>query len=502
MHRGLTFLVLAIMATISWAAPTPTKHLVKRSFKVPVKGHKKLSPQHAMAHAYRKYGWDISFFDPQQALQSLFPTYGEQQSSAPVIWVFPSSLPWWAAAPSSSAPFASAFPSAISSGSPASASAAPSSVPVWGISSSYSSAPIPSSAPAASSAPAPSQPSSAPQPSASAPSSGNGSEEGEVSALPEQNEAFYLATVSIGGQKLNLNFDTGSADLWVYNSRMPSSETAGHSLYDPSKSSTFTQYQGGSWQIQYGDGSTAEGSVGFDQVEVGGIVAKKQAVELAETVTGNFLQDVQTDGLLGLAFSSLNTVQPQQQKTWFENVMNDLDQPLFTADLEEDASGTYEFGSIDTSKYSGEINYAPVDSSNGFWQFESKTYTVGGTSHTCQTCSPTIADTGTSLVLMDNDVAEAYYKQVNGAQYDSQNGGFLYPCSANLPDFGLAVGDHIVTIKGSDITYAEAGSGYCFGGIQPSGGAGVQIVGDVFLKQYFAIFDAGNMRFGVAAKAG
>jgi hypothetical protein len=36
---------------------------------------------------------------------------------------------------------------------------------------------------------------------------------GEVTASPEENESEYLSPVTIGGQKFNLNFDTGSADL-------------------------------------------------------------------------------------------------------------------------------------------------------------------------------------------------------------------------------------------------------------------------------------------------
>jgi aspergillopepsin I len=36
---------------------------------------------------------------------------------------------------------------------------------------------------------------------------------GTVTATPEQYDAEYLCPVSIGGQTLNLDFDTGSADL-------------------------------------------------------------------------------------------------------------------------------------------------------------------------------------------------------------------------------------------------------------------------------------------------
>lgn len=39
--------------------------------------------------------------------------------------------------------------------------------------------------------------------------------QGTVTATPEQYDAEYLCPVTIGGQTLNLDFDTGSADLYV-----------------------------------------------------------------------------------------------------------------------------------------------------------------------------------------------------------------------------------------------------------------------------------------------
>ena len=42
----------------------------------------------------------------------------------------------------------------------------------------------------------------------------------------------------------------------------------GHTIFDPTKSSTFKRSTGESWQIQYGDSSTASGDVGTDVVKV------------------------------------------------------------------------------------------------------------------------------------------------------------------------------------------------------------------------------------------
>jgi len=218
------------------------------------------------------------------------------------------------------------------------------------------------------------------------------------------------------------------------------------------------------------------------------------------------LADENSDGLLGLAFSTINTIQPRPQKTFFENIQDQLDEPLFTADLEEDASGTYEFGTIDKSKYSGEMHYTDIDASNGWWQFPAETFTVGGQEQQCGYCSPAIADTGTSLLLLDDDIVEAYYSQVQGAQIDSMQGGYVFPCNAKLPEFGLAIGTgYTAVLTGEEMVYAEINTGSCFGSLQGNGVSQgsqvpVQIIGAALLKQYFAVFDGGNMRFGIAKK--
>jgi aspergillopepsin I len=126
-----------------------------------------------------------------------------------------------------------------------------------------------------------------------------------------------------------------------------------------------------------------------------------QAVELADTASSSFLTGT-NDGLVGLAFSSINTgmllllfrkaesrhvetvltqyfspVQPQPQSTFFDNAQPSLSAPQFAAYLPYQTSGAYDFGALDSSKYTGTVQYAPVDSSGGFWQFTSDSYQVG-----------------------------------------------------------------------------------------------------------------------------
>ena len=159
---------------------------------------------------------------------------------------------------------------------------------------------------------------------------------------------------------MNLDFDTGSADLWVFSTELPSSESSGQTLYDPSQSSTAQELQGETWNITYGDGSSSSGNVYTDTVTIGGLSVTGQAVELAEQVSAQFVQDTANDGLLGLAFSSINTVMPDQQTTFFDTAISEglLAANVFTADLQAGKPGSYDFGFIDSSKYSGSITYA------------------------------------------------------------------------------------------------------------------------------------------------
>ena len=93
----------------------------------------------------------------------------------------------------------------------------------------------------------------------------------------------------------------------MYSSELPAQDQSGHSIYNPSKSSTSKLLSGQTWSITYGDGSSASGNVYDDTVVVGGSTVTSQAVEAAETLSSEFLSDVDSDGLLGLAFNSINT---------------------------------------------------------------------------------------------------------------------------------------------------------------------------------------------------
>ncbi|ATY64124.1 eukaryotic aspartyl protease [Cordyceps militaris] len=333
-----------------------------------------------------------------------------------------------------------------------------------------------------------------------------GNQTGLVPTIPEPNDVEYLSEVKIGGQPVTLDFDTGSSDLWVFNTQLPGQQTQGRQVYDPTRSNTFKLMPGAEFTIRYGDGSGATGNVGTDVVEIGGAVVPAQAVELATQVTDTFVQDANNGGLVGLAFGSINAVKPQQQKTFFENIMPSLQEPLFTADLRAGKPGAYEFGRIDQSKFTGEMAWIPANTTAGFWQFSTGSFAVGDgpVQPASRPGGQAIADTGTTLLLADPAIVQGYYSQVPGAANDQQAGGVVVPCRAQLPDLHLDIGGaYMARIKGADINFAPVDNTNttCFGGLQASPQGGLGIYGDILFKSQFVAFNGGNNSLGMANHA-
>ncbi|KAK6215025.1 eukaryotic aspartyl protease [Colletotrichum tabaci] len=332
---------------------------------------------------------------------------------------------------------------------------------------------------------------------------------GEVAAIPAEFDSQYLCPVQIGTppQTLNLNFDTGSSDLWVFSSETPITQVAGQAIYNISASSSAKNLQGALWSISYGDGSSSRGNVYMDTVTIGGVTVENQAVESANQVSASFSRNKNQSGLVGLAFGNINTVQPVKQKTFFENAMNNLAMPLFTANLKKAAAGNYNFGFLDATEFTGEISFVPANTTAGFWQFTAQGFAVGSNG-SAPTSAPheAIADTGTTLMLLPDAIVSAYYQRIASAKFDSTNGGFVFNCGDQIPSFTVDLGTYRAVVPGEFMKFAPVDgetietSTTCFGGIQSAAALPFAIYGDVFLKSQYVVFHGGNSQLGFANK--
>lgn len=345
------------------------------------------------------------------------------------------------------------------------------------------------------------------------------SEPGDVTAEDQQNDSMYLCPVEIGTppQKFMLDFDTGSGDLWIFSTALTKDVQHKHGVFDSKASETFKKHDSQAWEIQYGDGSTASGVVGTDVVRIGGLKIKGQSIELAQHLSDQFAKST-GDGLLGLSFPSINTItkdgSPDPQPTPVANMIDDKtipdDAALFTSAFYSERDGKqrsfYTFGYIDEDlvKESGDkIHWANVDSSKGFWMIDSETSIVNG-KKIHQSGNTAIADTGTTLALVSDDVCDALYGAIPGAKYDYFEQGWIFPLHTkveDLPKFHVDIGGKQFLIQQEDLAFAPTTSGEnWYGGVQSRGQMPFDILGDTFLKSVYAVWDQGNTRFGVVPK--
>lgn len=242
--------------------------------------------------------------------------------------------------------------------------------------------------------------------------------------------------------------------------------------------------------------------MGTDVVSVGGIKAKPQTIELADHLSPSF-QSGFGDGLFGLAFGTLNKVAPLPVSTFVESVITQRSVPvakqIFTAYLNSyrDAKSPfgksfYTFGGINKKALGGQqVHYAPVDNSQGLWQFRSETATITDRA-VSRFDNTAVADTGSSLALIDDAICDVIYSTIPGAFYDMNAGGYVFPSNTSLdqlPTVSLAVGDQEFAIRKADLAYADAGHNFTYGGIQSRGSLSFDILGVTFLKGVYAVSD-------------
>ncbi|KAG0057757.1 hypothetical protein BGZ83_003655 [Gryganskiella cystojenkinii] len=308
----------------------------------------------------------------------------------------------------------------------------------------------------------------------------------------------YYAEVEIGSdnQKFRLDFDTGSSDLWVADSTCKTSRTT----FNRATSTTFKPVKG-KFHIGYGDGSRVQGLLGQDQVNVAGLVIHNQTIGLATTESTSFSNDV-VDGILGLAYNTITCV--AGTLTPMDNLIQQklIQDPCFSVWLgraTEGGGGEYRFGGYDTERFEGELTWVPV-SVKKYWQVQCDGLFFGHTDLNQK--GDVIIDTGTTLVIVPTPVAQAIHAQIPGSLYDDQHGWIIKntPAVAALPgiQFILAGVKFHVVMKDILREPVQGKRGYVYSGVASNDQIPIWILGDVFIKENYCVFDLGQDRIGIA----
>ncbi|KAI6164897.1 Asp-domain-containing protein [Pisolithus thermaeus] len=304
--------------------------------------------------------------------------------------------------------------------------------------------------------------------------------------------AQYFTEIGLGSppQTFKVILDTGSSNLWVPSVKCTSIACFLHAKYN-SRASDTHKANGSEFSIQYGSGSM-EGFVSQDTLTIGDLTVRHQDFAEATKEPGLAFAFGRFDGILGLAYDtiSVNHIVPP-----FYNMLDQglLDEPVFSFRIgsSEEDGGEAIFGGVDESAYRGRIRYAPVRR-KAYWEVELNKVSFGDEELELDNTGAAI-DTGTSLIALPTDIAEMLNTQIGATR--SWNGQYQVDCSTvpSLPDlpYPLKSSDYILNLQGTCIS--------SFTGLDinlPDGA--IWIIGDVFLRRYYTVYDLGRDAVGFA----
>jgi cathepsin D len=327
-----------------------------------------------------------------------------------------------------------------------------------------------------------------------------------VESLYNYDDLQYYGQIAIGTpeQKFLVLFDTGSSNLWVPSTSC--TNCGAHNAFNSTASSSY-EANGTAFHITYGSGSL-KGYLSSDILTVGALQARVTFGEATDEPGATF-KEAKFDGLFGLAYRSISEDNVDPPFFVFQqNGMLNMD--LFTFYLQSDTQddGELMIGDIDTSHYTGMLWATPIIHET-YYMIAMTGATLQGT--TITTVTKAIVDSGTStLVGPTADVAKLA-KMV--AATPISDGEYEVPCSTTLPNlvFTLGTGSHTKTFIVTGETWKiqicnSFGSCTCLMGvlgmdIPAADGGPFWILGDVFMRDWFTVFDVGNYSLAFAPTA-
>ncbi|EUC54550.1 aspartic protease, partial [Rhizoctonia solani AG-3 Rhs1AP] len=305
----------------------------------------------------------------------------------------------------------------------------------------------------------------------------------------EANSALWAGAIEIGEppQRFQVEFDTGSSDLWVFSSTCVAQGCSSDNKYDASQSSSGKR-RGRTFSTQYAHYAGISGPVYADTVTVAGLSAEGQLFSSINRIRGTD-EYYDTDGLMGLAFRPISQL---EAPTFIDTLLSQgkISKPIFSMRLASDAGSEIYIGGSNPSKYTGEITYVPVESQS-YWAVNGSASANGQEGYK----GKMTIDSGSQIIFGPLDSVKDWWSK--GPGY------FTFPCN-NAPSVSLKFNGREFPIPADRMNLGFLPNNYsaCVGAIAAARTPeNAWLVGSSFLSTVYTVFDASESRVGFATPA-
>ncbi|KAJ5304798.1 Sphingolipid delta4-desaturase N-terminal [Penicillium atrosanguineum] len=306
----------------------------------------------------------------------------------------------------------------------------------------------------------------------------------------------YFAVVQVGSQKeeMWLALDTGSPSSWVFGTSCTDSVCTSHHTWNKSESSSYYS-NSSSYSIGYGSGDV--------KMDLGQDIWSVADMDVTFTFGSAFsvnesFTNYPIDGILGLGRSHADgwTIPSFMDVVASKALLgsNVVGFSLSRA-ADDPKDGEVNFGTIDTTKFDGNISYTATNQDT--WTIPLDDVYVNDQAVNLTGKSATI-DTGTTYILIPPADAASLFALIPGSSPSGEN--YIIPCNSTATlEFEFSGIKY--SIQPEDYIGASS-TGGCVSTIvgHDSFGNNTWLVGDVFLKNVYTVFDFDNVQVGFGGR--
>lgn len=166
------------------------------------------------------------------------------------------------------------------------------------------------------------------------------------------------------------------------------------------------------------------------------------------------------------------------------------------------ATGVLDIGAIDANHYVGELQNVSLTTMT-YWETVMDNFHIGDKK--LHDIARIVIDSGTSMLTGPTAVVDEVAKMINATQL--MPGRYIVPCTAvdSLPVIKVSIGGIVWELEGADYIINDEDVECILGFMgldMPAPIGPLWIMGDVFMRKVFTVFDAGNtqLRFAYAKK--
>jgi cathepsin D len=315
--------------------------------------------------------------------------------------------------------------------------------------------------------------------------------------LINYDDAQYYGSISIGTppQTFTVIFDTGSSNLWVPSSSCITIGCLLHKRYSASSSSTYVA-NGQKFVIEYGSGGVS-GFLSQDTVTWGGLPITKQVFAEITRETGISFDVAKFDGILGMAWPaiSVDNVVPVFQNLYSQGTITPNSFAFYLTKVAGQSGSVLTLGGYNPSLSKNNWVYVPLYAKD-YWRI-SIDGIVAGTTKVSVSGIKGIVDSGTSLLVGSTAIVNEITKVVGTVNQDCSNINSLPTVTITIAGTAFPLGPNDYVLKITSGSTSECL--YGFEGEDFTGElANTLILGDLFIRKYYTLFDFGNAQVGFA----